>query len=438
MRTHRIIPWKHIFFPEVGGRIRRRSGLTRWLPFGAWAHYVLFAWTTRRLVSVMAVGIAPMAALYLGGASVVFVQVAFALSAAILSGIAMGGFFRPHVRGVVEVPLRVERGREFTIRYDVWNTGRWTVVDLMVGVMRLPGLFDAVLPSTRIPVLAPSSHCIVDGIGKVFYRGQYRLPPLRCDTDFPSGFWCWGRTDWTEHRLSVYPAYVRLATLDLPDGARNRLDVQFARQLTRSALEFHGCREFRSGDSLRHVHARSSARLGAPVVKEFQAEGRGRTAIVVDTWRRVPSPELGLRPDPVVEAALSLAAAVSDFLSQSDRVLELLVAGPGVYRFESAGRVGFLEDVLDILAAVEASTRDTLPQLEPVLVEEIRSIESVCLILGRWDRERAAFVQELADEGVGVKIVLVTRRGDRRPKDLPFDALQVSCRSVLRGEVVSL
>ena len=116
------------------------------------------------------------------------------------------------------------------------------------------------------------------------------------------------------------------------------------------------------GDALRHVHPRSSARLGVPVVKEFQAEGRSRTAVLVDTRAgNVLSCMRArlMREDPV-EAALSLAAAITDALSTTDRVLELLVAGPQIYRFVSAGRVGYLEEVLDILAAVEPSWKTRL------------------------------------------------------------------------------
>jgi hypothetical protein len=73
-----------------------------------------------------------------------------------------------------------------------------------------------------------------------------------------------------------------------------------------------------------------------------------------------------------------------------------------------------------------------------VLVSEIRAIESVCLILGRWDRVRADLVDSLAAEGIGVKVVLVTRREGSPKAGLPTGARQVSCRAVRRGEVLSL
>ena len=128
------------------------------------------------------------------------------------------------------------------------------------------------------------------------------------------------------------------------------------------------------------------------IVKEFQTEGRARTALLVDTrgrWMFGGTRERLLDIDPF-EAALSIAASVVDYLATTDRVLELLVAGPEVYRFVSAGRIGYLEEVMDILAAVEPMKDDPLERLEPMLLDEIRLIQSVCLILRTLRSKQAA------------------------------------------------
>ncbi len=270
-------------------------------------------------------------------------------------------------------------------------------------------------------------------------RGRYRLPPLRVDATGPFGFWRWGVTQWTPTRtLNVYPAYTPLRSITLPLGVRQRQDTTPARRLARSALEFHACREFRQGDSLRHLHPRSSARLGLPVVKEFQAEGEGRTAILTDTWHTSRLARLGFRQDRAVEAALALTAAVVDALARTDRVLELLVAGPGVFRFESAGRQGLLAAVLDILAEVEPCRQDPLALLAPGLLQEIRSIQSVCLILTHWDRARAQWVNELAAAGVGLKVIAVLAPHIRIAAPVPPGLTRVSPAEILQGRSLAL
>ena len=132
-----------------------------------------------------------------------------------------------------------------------------------------------------------------------------------------------------------------------------------------------------------------------------------------------------------------MAAAVADALSTTDRVLELLIAGPTVHRFVSQGRIGYLEAVLDILAAAEPSRLDPLDALEPLLLDEIHAIQSVCLILTRWDERRASLARMIDAWGIGLKTVLVVPRGEPCA-GVPPEVVCVAVKAVLRGEVSAL
>lgn len=439
-RTGRWREWRRrLLFPPIGERLCDRKGWGgHWVPLLAWFRYMVYAWSTPRLIALGVLGIAPPLGLFLIGVDNQAVRLGFAVTALIPAGMLVGGLLRPRVAVQSEVPVRVECGRPFCLRYRVENRGRRTACDVVVETLPYPNPLNIRLHRTPVAVLPPGQTVTVQGRGQARRRGRYLLPPLRWDTDFPMGIWRWGLTDWASRQLTVYPRYTPLSVLDIPLGTRNRLALNPARQLARAAIEFHGCREFRQGDALRHVHPRSSARMGVPVVKEFQAEGRGRTAVLVDTWRILPRVIPGSIPDPVVEAALSLATAVVENLARSDRVLELLVAGPGVYRFVSEGKSGFFEEFLDIMASVESCAVDPLPDLAPLLIEEIRAVQSVCLIFSRWDQKRAALARDLADWQVGVKTVLVSARHRTPPHDAPFDTQCVSARAIRRGEVTIL
>lgn len=109
-----------------------------------------------------------------------------------------------------------------------------------------------------------------------------------------------------------------------------------------------------------------------------------------------------------------------------------------MYRFVSAGRVSFFDEALEILASVEPSRDDPLEQLSAVALDEIRAIQSVCLILGRWNEQRAGLVERLASYDVGVKTVCVKRKN--RTVDLmpPGDVVMVGAEAVERGEVTDL
>lgn len=431
---------RFLFFPPVGARLNRDAGrlAVSAVPLLGWAHYFLAAFTTPALPAIICVGIGPTAGFcLLGAVDARGARLGFALLAWLATSAALGLIWRPRLAVRVSCPGRVLCGTPFPLRYEVTSLRRICLRDIAVGTLFFPDPFQLRLQTERLPLLGPGATATIQGEGLARRRGRYLLPPLRYDSSFPGGLWRWGHTDWRERLLIVYPRFRRLERLELPLDARHRLDLDAARRLARSALEFHGCREYRDGDALRHVHPRSSARLGVPVVKEFQAEGRGRAAVLVDTWR---APGLAglLRPqrDPA-EQVISLAAAVVDALSRSDRVLELLAAGPGIHRFVSAGRSGYLDEALGILAALETCARDPLKRLGPLLLDEIRTIQSVCLLLTRWDACRAALVERLEVLRTELKIVVVTTDG-RRPPGLPDAAVCLAERAVRQGEVTSL
>jgi uncharacterized protein (DUF58 family) len=422
--------------PPIGYQEGRKARLTRNFPLVSWVYYWLTAHTTLRLLLVGAAGVGPTALLLLVGFENRITLVGFAISAWVAVCMAAGWVWRPRLSVTVQLPSRVECGSRFVTRYTVCNRGPRTARDLGVDTLIYSDWLSLRRQRVWLDELLPGETETIEGEGLAIARGVFVLPALRYDSGFPCGFWRWGQTGPAERKLFVFPRYTRLETLDIPLGNRHRQDLSHARELAREALEFHGCREFRDGDALRHVHPRSSARVGVPVVKEFQAEGRSRTAILVDTRDRGVAERIRVslsREDPL-EAALSLTAAIIDHLSVTDRVLELLVAGPEVYRFRSAGRVGYLEEVLDILAAVEPCRGDPLDNLEPLLFEEIRAIQSVCLILTGWDARRETLVRDLGAWEIGLKAVLVVARG-QRVDGLPPEVVCVSARDVLDGEV---
>ena len=420
--------------PPIGYQQGRRERLAKQFPLLAWSYYFLAAHLTARLLVMSAVCVMPAAFMMMAGWQSRAFDAAFAVTAWIAACGVAGLALRPRLAVEARLPARVECGSDFATRYEVRNVGRRHARGVSVDTLRYPGVSGLRIRPASLEALAPGEAATLAGSGCARVRGLFAMPALRWDSDFPCGFWRWGRTLPGARTLAVYPRYARLEAFPLPLGNRNRREISAASQLTREAFEFHGCREFRDGDSLRHVHARSSARVGAPVVKEFQTEGRARTALLVDTrgwWMFGAMREHLLRIDPF-EAALSVAASIVDLLSTTDRVLELLVAGPDVYRFVSAGRVGYLEEVLDILAAVEPMKADPLEKLEPMLLDEIRLIQSACLVLTGWDERRRRLVEELGVWEVGTRVLLVTPFG-RRPPEVPDDVECLSARDVLQG-----
>ncbi len=425
--------------PPLGFQHGHRGVTVGKFPLLFWVNYFFLAHFTVRIFIFGVVAIAPTAFMMLVGFKSGMFLIGFSVTAWIIVCTVVGFFICPRLDLACDISERVECGSRFEINYTLRNSGKLTARNVYIETLPYSALFRLTSKRVTVGTVDAGESVSVKGWSKVRVRGVYTLPNLRWDSDYPGGFWRWGRTQAERRVLHVYPRYARLDNLEIPLGSGDRGELSSENKLSREAFEFHGCREFREGDLLRHVHPRSSARLGVPVVKEFQSEGRLRTAVLVDTTESGWLGRTGSRllSNSTLEAALSLATSIVDFLSSTDRVIELLAAGSDVYRFVSSGRTGYFEEVLDIFASIESGKGDPFEKLEPMLMEEIRLIQSVCLVLTCWNDNRENLIKILDACGVGIKVVMITPDG-RRPASLPIDIPCFSARSVLKGNVCSL
>jgi uncharacterized protein (DUF58 family) len=88
--------------------------------------------------------------------------------------------------------------------------------------------------------------------------------------------------------------------------------------------DYYGIREYVRGDSLRHIHWRSSARQGELIVKEYEQELKPSVAIVMALW----APAFGDAFDNSMEDSLRAAASIVS-LQESMGNLPLLVLPEG-------------------------------------------------------------------------------------------------------------
>ncbi|MBI3725414.1 DUF58 domain-containing protein [bacterium] len=155
-------------------------------------------------------------------------------------------------------------------------------------------------------------------------RGRLQLAGARLAASDPLGLFTAARTCALPGEVLVRPKPRRLAARGILEGARARAGATRARLARRQGtLEPATVREYRSGDSLRHVHWPLSAHLGTLVVRTF-TEGGGRAALLV--LDRVP-PSFSPRGLAAFERAVSLAAGLG--LELLDEGCEVTFVAPG-------------------------------------------------------------------------------------------------------------
>jgi len=163
-------------------------------------------------------------------------------------------------------------------------------------------------------------------------------------------------------------------------------------------------------------------------------------ALIVDTFdnhrRRF---QWHARPpvNPQFEAAMSLTAALCDFLTRRDYVVDLLAAGPEIYRFQAGRSLGHFEELLGVLAALQTHRGEPFAALRQEMVDEIAVISSAIIMLLTWNEERRRMVARVAAAGVHLKLFYLHEEG-AAPPPLPPEVRVLSVAAIQQGKITEL
>ena len=396
--------------PEwMGGTSRRRlsAPLFSWC-FAYASRYLTFAGAAVLLclalflpVAIQAITAMPLSQLFVLLASLLPVN------------LLLGYLLRPRVRCHREPPRRMAAGSTGDIQYRIRNAGPRPVYDLTVDSLPFPVAMTLPAGRTRVDCLAPGAEVVLRMPLRATRRGSYRLPAMHVASGFPFHVWQWGRFGTGDRVVYVHPAFKPLAGLELSSHTMYHPGGISLSSKIGHSLEFQGTRDYREGDDIRQIHWRSWARLGRPVVREYREEYLCHTAVVMDTLRprRFFWQEVLPAADPVFEAAASLTAAVADHLARQDVIVDLFAAGPDLYRFRGGRSLGFLDNMLDVLACLEPAVADPFAELSEELLAEIAEISGVVLILLNWDEPRERLTARLRQAGVDLTAFLIRPDG---------------------------
>jgi uncharacterized protein (DUF58 family) len=196
--------------------------------------------------------------------------------------------------------------------------------------------------------------------------------------------------------------------------------------------EYLGVREYRPGDSMRHVHWASSARTGVMMVRELEQEQTRRLAIVLDASRDDPPSDSPSPLDRVCSAAASIALGAR----AQGHGARLVLGAPDHGDLDVLSRAADAE-LLERLALLQADPGSPpLPALVARSAEAMRGAETAVLVFPTWhdnDAERLPPAVAALAESVGtvVAIPIVVASGSRggRLSDEGVDGLEQRLRA---------
>jgi uncharacterized protein (DUF58 family) len=279
------------------------------------------------------------------------------------------------------IPSEVFAGKPARIRYQVSNRHRlmplWLIC-LSDQIMRTGSDTTSSDSSHHTPAPTTNVHSIHTGVGLLLpsqatsaylditfqHRGRYQMGQWRVSTTAPFALsTAWRESTDEEEFVDVYP---RLLSLNrswrqlLPTKLGN-VSSSAHRQGHADEI-FFGLREYRRGDSRRHIHWRTTARIGDLVVRQFEQQRRLDLCFLVDAHCPTSATETDA-PHQHVELAISLAATlVVQLFGGSGSQIMLSVAGQ---QNETCGG-GFsreaLRRMLQILARAQTTETPDLDQ----------------------------------------------------------------------------
>lgn len=168
--------------------------------------------------------------------------------------------------------------------------------------------------------------------------------------------------------------------------------------------EFLSLRDYRPGDPMRHIHWRSWARTGRPIVREFEDEFLVRHALILDTFARP-----GMNA--AFEEAVSIAASFACTVNTQESLLDLLFVGLQAICFTTGRGLGQTEKTLEILASVQPCCTQPFQALHTVVIRHARKVCGCILILLDWDEPRRELVRQLRALGLPLLILVVAEAG---------------------------
>jgi len=271
----------------------------------------------------------------------------------------------------------------------------------------------------RVPDIPPGKEAAVRITAQPPRRGVLRFSQSAVATPDPLGIFRSFSPLPAGESLLVLPHCHRTPRLPLPGGRRHQPGGLRMASSVGEDGEFTSLREYRRGDPLRHIHWRSWARHGKPIVKEYQEEFFTRHGLVLDTFpdlRRVPTS----RDAACFEAAVSVAASLAAAPMDQDALLDLLFVGDTAHCVTSGRGLGSADQLLEILAGVAPSIDGSqdFGTLTALVSQHAPMLSGcVCILLG-WDEARAALLRELESRGLET-LPLVLPMPGRTPQKLP-------------------
>lgn len=294
------------------------------------------------------------------------------------------------------VPSRTPVGHPATIVLRVTNRA-----EQRSGLLQLDDSVPHVLGShARFVVdrLAPGASVELEYKVSSALRGRFAIGPLRLKLTDPFGLVERSRGFAATDVLTIVPVVHPLPGVGL-GGAYSTGGDSSARSVSIQGEDDAATREFRSGDDLRKVHWRSTARVGKLMVRREEQPWQTRSALLLDTRSTAHRGE-GMAGS--FEWSVSAAASIGDHLSRLGYSLRLFTDAGEIH---GVSGLAAREALLDQLAIVRTSTIRTLDHGISELRQAGEDGLLVCVLGEATPDDASAFIRGRSSTSTSIAVL---------------------------------
>ena len=254
-------------------------------------------------------------------------------------------------------------------------------------------------------------------------RGLFEGGHVRVTSQDPFGLFRMGKDFSDPHTYIVYPAVEPLPNLD-SRFASLPSDTRLTRFYDQVTTDVASLRTWRPGDAYRRIHWPYTARMNAPMVKEFDIGQAAQFWVLLDLERssqhygeaeRPPSnpdadgEEMPWRfhADSTEELAVSLAASLSQRLLDLSLPVGIAVNGDNGRLLRPDNGSDHLSRLMETLAAAQAVENARLPEFLQSMRPHLNHFHSVTVVTANTDPEWLPALLDLKRGNVTTSIVMV-------------------------------
>ncbi len=249
-------------------------------------------------------------------------------------GISLNRWSLPNLESDFVLPRSAVAGTPFQSKLILFNSSWFPALDLDVATQakrRVTGThsapFAAHIDGRTIRTIPPGERCTLNTTLLCERRGIQRLPEIAVTTWFPFHLFKYTRRVSTSAIIPITPRLLTNEDHQATSGMLDSLGHWTRKVLSGDAMDYTGSREYIPGMPVRRWDFLSWARLGQPIIREYQSPSIRTITVIVDTATDPRHAADSQQAKQLLETVLSYAATAVEYICRQPIQIRLFVTG---------------------------------------------------------------------------------------------------------------